>query len=272
MEPENNNKKKRKIAFIISIIIFIIVLLLSFVLVYRYTSLHNLIHIPFLDSRAQYSLPRDTTETTETGSSVPTGPNLPDNPIDFLEQTQINNEIYAWIYIPNTTVDYPILQSFEDDLYYLRRDVDRNYSLPGVLFTQSCNRRNFSDPVTVVYGHNMTDENIMFASLHYFENKEFFDENEFFYVYTPGHILTYRIVSAYQYDERHIMNQFNFHDEKVRREYFDYVMNPTSLVRNVREGVTLSTDDKLLILSTCMETNASRYLVNGVLIKDENTK
>ena len=206
----------------------------------------------------------DTTETAE--------PELPENPVNFSKQQAVNDEIYAWIYVPNTNVNYPILQSRVDDLYYLRRGLDREYDISGVVFTQSHNKRDFSDPVTLVYGHNMTEYGTMFATLHNFEDEDFFNENDTFYIFTPGHILTYKIVSAYRYDDRHIMNSFNFGDPAVVREYFDYVMNPMMIPQNVREGVTLKDDDRIVVLSTCMEDNNYRYLVNGVLISDEKTK
>ena len=50
-------------------------------------------------------------------------------------------------------------------------------------------------------------------------------------------------------------------------------MNPASLKKNVREGVTLDDSDRLLVLSTCLTYGyRGRYLVNGVLISDEHTK
>ena len=88
--------------------------------------------------------------------------------------------------------------------------------------------------VTVIYGHNVDG---IFATLHYFEDAEFFKQNDTFYVYTPGHILTYEVVSAYEYDGRHILNSFDFDRALVREEYFASVLNPNSVVRNVREGV-----------------------------------
>ena len=195
-----------------------------------------------------------------------------ENPINFSKQQAINDEIYSWIYVPGTNVNYPILQSRIDDLYYLRRGLDGKYDISGVLFTQSHNKRDFKDPVTVIYCHNMTEFGTMFATLHNFEDEDFFKENDTFYIYTPGHILTYKIVSAYRYDDRHIMNSFDFSNPAVVREYFDYVMHPTMIPQNVREGVTLKDDDRLVVLSTCMEDNSYRYLVNGVLVSDEKTK
>lgn len=271
MENKSTTKEKRRSAFIISIAVFVAVLALSLLYLKRCTNFFGYFEgkpetdPPFTDTHPGTGLATE----GETGTEEP---ELPDNPIDFEKQQEINDEIYAWIRIPNTNVDYPILQSRVDDLYYLRRGLDKSYYVPGVIFTQSSNKRDFTDPVTLIYGHNMTEDGSMFATLHNFEDKEFFDSNEFFYIYTPGHILTYRVVSAYKYDNRHIMYSFDFDNEEVRRDYFDYVMSPAMIPMNVREGVLLSTDDKLVVLSTCMADNRYRYLVNGVLIGDEITE
>ncbi|MBR5620165.1 MAG: class B sortase [Clostridia bacterium] len=207
-----------------------------------------------------------------TVSVATTTDNRPENPIDFQSLQDRNNEIYAWIVVPNTEIELPILQSYQDDLYYLNRDLDGKYSRLGSLFTQSKNNREFTDPVTVIYGHNYYSGG-MFTNLHYFEDADFFKENEYFYIYTPTRKLTYYIVSAYKYDDRHILNSFDFSDEQVRRDYFDSVLNPKAMLRNVREDAVLETDDKLVILSTCLTGGYSgRYLVNGVLVNDEQTK
>lgn len=196
------------------------------------------------------------------------------NPIDFANLRLENPDIYAWIYIPDTNVNYPVLQNPTDDSYYLKHDKDGNYSEAGAIYSQLANKTDFSDPVTVLYGHNMNSGG-MFATLHYFENKEFFDSHEDMYIYTDGHIYTYRVVSAYQYDNRHILNSFNFTDPAVVQQYFNTVLNPDSLVKNVREGVQLSADsDKIVQLSTCTgDANhlVRRYLVTGVLVNDQQT-
>lgn len=197
-----------------------------------------------------------------------------ENPIDFASLRVENPDIYAWIYIPDTNVNYPVLQNPTDDSYYLNHDKDGNYSEAGAIYSQLTNKTDFSDPVTVLYGHNMNSGG-MFATLHYFENKEFFDSHQDMYIYTDGHIYTYRVVSAYQYDNRHILNSFNFTDKEIVQEYFNTVLNPDSLVKNVREGVQLSADsDKIVQLSTCTgDSNhlVKRYLVTGVLVSDQQT-
>lgn len=283
-ETENGEESERderyKIPFIISLVVLIILLLLtSFYFAFRLgifseNSPHVTEPLGEASGTDGTSLQDEQSEpvTDGTEDSGTAEPELPENPIDFSEQMSLNDEIYAWIYVPGTNVNYPILQSRTDDLYYLRRGVDKKYLLAGVVFTQSHNKRNFKDPVTLIYGHNMTEDGSMFATLHNFEDPTFFAEHDTVYIYTPGHILTYKIVSAYRYDKRHIMNSLNFDDEEVRRDYFDYVLNPTMLPMNVREGETLETDDKLIVLSTCMADNRYRYLVNAVLVSDQPTK
>lgn len=201
-----------------------------------------------------------------------TGKSLPANPIDFASLIQENSDIYAWLYIPGADINTPLLQSQTDDLFYLDHDKDGKSDPYGTAFTQMANKRDFSDPVTVAYGHVNGG---VFHNLHDFEDADFFKKNKEFYIYTPGHIKTYEVIAAYQYDDRHILNSFNFADESVRQQYFDSVLNPESLNKNVREGVTLNADSKIVQLSTCMLDSSqsnSRYIVTGLLTNDQETK
>jgi sortase B len=195
------------------------------------------------------------------------------NPIDFAALKLENQDIYAWIYIPNTEVNLPVLQHSNDDNYYLTHNRNNRVSVEGALYSQSHNSTDFSDPVTLIYGHNIIN-NGMFATLHYFENTDFFATNDTFYIYTPGHIFTYRIISAYLYDDRHIMNSFDFSNPQTRENYFSFVQSPDALIANTRADMELSIDDKIVQLSTCLSDSAyssSRYLVNGVLVDDQLT-
>lgn len=199
--------------------------------------------------------------------------NRVENPIDFTSLRLENPDIYAWIYVPGTDVNYPVVQHPTDDSYYLKHNVDGEWSEEGAIYSQLANKTDFSDPVTVLYGHNLI-QGTMFSTLHYFENEEFFNSHDELYVYTDGHILTYRVIAAYQYDNRHILNSFNFADAAVVQDYFNSVLHPDSLVKNVREGAELSANDKIVQLSTCTgDSNhlVRRYIVTGVLTDDQPT-
>lgn len=76
-------------------------------------------------------------------------------PIDFASLQKENDEIYAWIKVPGTSVDYPIVQSSTDDTFYVHKGIDKQYLYAGAIYTEMSNAKDFSDPNTVIYGHNM---------------------------------------------------------------------------------------------------------------------
>lgn len=197
--------------------------------------------------------------------------NLVDNPIDFAALKEKNDEVYAWIYIPNTKINYPVVQSRVDDNFYLNKSIDKKYLFAGMIFSQSCNSLDFFDPVTVLYGHNMNN-GTMFQNLHKFQDAEFFEKNELFYIYTEKHIFTYKVISAFKYDNRHIMNSFDFNDPSQLADFQNTVLNPNSFIKNVRDGIKLNEYSKVLVLSTCINDRRARYLVCGVMVGDEKTK
>ncbi len=195
------------------------------------------------------------------------------NPIDFKSLQKTNNEVFAWLYVPGTKVDYPLLQSEVEDDFYLHKDIYGNYSYAGSIYAEYCNRADMTDRVTVLYGHNMKNGS-MFATLHKFEDKEFFKKHKYFYIYTPERKLTYEIVSAHNYDDRHIMNSFNFSENKVFKDYLKMIQNPRSTIKNVRNKLDhkLTVNDKVVTLSTCLNSGQGRFLVQGVQIKNELTR
>lgn len=190
------------------------------------------------------------------------------SPVNFSSLKSQNNDIYSWIYIPGTNVNYPVCQSIVDDNYYLDHDVYKNYSFAGAIYSQVCNNKDFTDRVTVLYGHNMADGS-MFATLHRFSDSSFFDNHDEIYVYTSERKLTYRIVSAFVYDDRHIMNSFDFSKDDQFESYLETIQNPRSVSKNVRSDIDFSVSDKIITLSTCLNSGEGRYLVNGVLINNE---
>ena len=213
----------------------------------------------------------DTTPTEISAKNVDV--NTVKNPIDFKTLRKTNSEAVAWIYVPGTNIDYPIMQSLTSDDYYLHRDINGAYKYAGSIYIEYCNRDDFTDRVTVLYGHNMANGS-MFAHLHKFGNSDFFKKHKKFYIYTDTRKLTYQIVSSYVYDSRHIMNSFNFADNDVFEEYLNFIQNPRSATRNTREKLDhpLTVDDRVVTLSTCLNSGDGRYLLQGVLTKDELTR
>lgn len=227
------------------------------------------------DTNADNSTDNNDNSTSSNGSKHTDSSNsvtAPSNDeVDFDGLRAQNPDVYSWIYIPDTKVDLPVLQSSEDDNFYLDHDVYKNYSFPGAIYSQSMNKKDYSDRVTVLYGHNMLNGS-MFATLYKFADKDFFDSHKYIYIYTPDRRLTYEVVSAYQYDDRHILNSYDFKNDSVFSDWLSSMKNPHSLYGNVRNEVELDLKSKVLILSTCTNSGDGRFLVQGVLVSDEKTK
>lgn len=269
MNTDNNiqhteeEKKRKRNNIIIIILIFILIILGSILLgkfIYDQTTANK-------DSEDLSQIVQTTQE------SISVNENVVNNPYDFTSLKEKNEDIYAWITVPNTKVDYPIVQSKIDDNFYLKKSaLTKEYQASGAIYTQSMNRLDFSDTLTVVYGHNGYKDS-MFTTLHKFEKKDFFDENEYFYIYTENAKLTYQIVSAFKFDDRHLMYAYNMQDLNARKNFMDMIQNPESQNKNVRDiGRSLTNDDKICVLSTCITNQKSnRYLVCGVLVNNEKT-
>ena len=179
--------------------------------------------------------------------------------------------VYAWLYVPNTNVNLPVLQRPGDDFFYLDHDRYGEPAVEGAVFSQMANATDFSDPVTVLYGHNIVND-AMFATLHAYEDPAFFADNPELYVYLPDRILAYEVVAAYEYDDRHILNSFDFSDPAVRTGYFASVLAPDDPKANVRDGAQLDADDRIVQLSTCRSALTSdpvRYIVTAVLVGEK---
>lgn len=189
--------------------------------------------------------------------------------VDFQALKQRNPDIYAWITVPGTRIDYPVLQregAHQD--YYLMHDIEGNLTASGSIYTENLNKKDFTDPNTVIYGHNMKN-GTMFRDLHLFQEKEFFDAHPDIYIDIPGSRLTYEIFSAYEYDNRHILKSFDFSDPSVYESYLDSALDPRSVNVMTREGISLTGEDRIITLSTCIGKDTSRYLVQAVLRKKE---
>lgn len=194
---------------------------------------------------------------------------MAENPIDFEELQKINPEIYAWIRIPDTNVDYPIVQhEGEDQSYYLYYTIYGEKETAASIYTESLNNKDFSDPNTIIYGHNMKNGS-MFHNLRYYADQDYFDEHSAIYIYLPDRILTYEVAASYEYDDRHLLYAFDFSDKEVFAEYLDSVMHPRSMYARINENVELTAEDRIITLSTCIGNKPeARRLVQAVLIDD----
>lgn len=195
------------------------------------------------------------------------GITVPEKNLDWDALYEENEHIYAWIYIPGTKVDYPILQHPEIDDYYLNRNLDGSTGYPGCIYSETVTSKNFTDYNTLVYGHNMKNDT-MFGSLHDYENAMFLDEYHYVYIYTPETVLVYDIFAAYMYTDDHIYYSYDFGVAEGYQEYIDDIYAIRDMSANIRDDVQVTSEDYMLTMSTCMGggRTENRYVVNAVLV------
>ena len=89
--------------------------------------------------------------------------------VDFQALKKINSDIIAWIRVPDTKIDYPIVQG-KDNAYYLKHTFQKTEHAAGSIFLDVDNEADFSNRKSILYGHNMKDGS-MFQGLHRFQER-----------------------------------------------------------------------------------------------------
>ena len=168
---------------------------------------------------------------------------------EYASVYQLNPDMAGWINIPNTTLNYPVVQTPSESDYYLHRDFYDKSSRHGTIFAHnSADLQKPSDIVTL-YGHNMNDGS-MFASLHKYASKEHYDTNPYIYFDTLYEHRTYQIISVFEIDIT--KSDFAYHNyvDTNAFSFQNYITNCQELSL-YDTGVSAKYGDKLLALSTC---------------------
>lgn len=197
------------------------------------------------------------------------GIEVPEKHIDFENlHKEVSEDIYAWIYIPNTHIDYPVFQHPTDNTYYLEHNVDGSEGYPGCIYTENYNAKDFSDLHTVIYGHNMRDTT-MFSDLHLYEDEEFFDNNRYVYIYTEDMVYVYKIFAAYQTDNAHQLLNYDFSKKENLIAYLEGIDGRKQEPYVIDDSVDYGEAESLLTLSTCVMKERQfhlRYIVQALRV------
>ncbi len=173
-----------------------------------------------------------------------------------------NKDLYGWITIPNTNINYPMVQGEDNDLY-LDHAFTGEWLPAGSIFVDwRCSESLMKNHNTVIYGHNMTN-GLMFNHVTKYLDEKFFNENPFIEIATSEGIYTFEIFAIYQTDMyySYIKTDFTSHEQFVD---FAYEMKTNSLYE--RKGIEFTETDRIVTLSTC--TNgyyANRYCLQAKL-------
>lgn len=194
---------------------------------------------------------------------------LLDRIIDFEKLKSINEDIKAWIYIPGTDIDYPILVGKRDE-EYLYKDINKEYTKLGSLFGFA--GTDFNKGNTFIFGHNMAN-NQMFGQLKKFISSEFSNENKYFYIYTERKVMKCEIFSTFICDIKDSV--FNGEYELGTADYvslFNEIVNKNKYANyNLDKSILEYSKAQMFNLITCYgaEGTSDRLVVNGVVVEEK---
>lgn len=174
-----------------------------------------------------------------------------------------NSDVVAVIEIPGTPIKYPLLHA-NDNSFYLRKGLNKEYDLAGSIFMDTNNNTDLNDDNTVIYGHHLELES-MFTPLDQYRKQDFAEKHTTMYITTEEGFREYEIFSAYgipsDYDYRTL--EFMYDADKI--PYFEKLQNNSEVDLGSRE---FTEDDTIVTLSTCQyDYDDQRLAVHAVRIK-----
>ena len=174
----------------------------------------------------------------------------------FEELIRINPDVYGWITLYGTEIDYPLVQG-EDNDKYVNTDYEGNFSLSGALFLDCNNARDMRDTVNIIYGHHM-EKDKMFGGLDHYEKQDYFKEHQYGNLYVDGTnygLEFFMLIKADAYDSK----VYNTNERDIN-QYIEYISSYSLQKLDIPEC------ERLICLSTCSSdsTNGRVILVGSI--------
>ena len=184
---------------------------------------------------------------------------------------RMNGDAFAWLYIPDTKINYPVLQSAEgDDTFYQGHNEFKEPDAEGAIYIEAANLNDMCDFNEVIHGSSPADGE-RFADLNSFLDKTYFDEHKYAYVYMEDNSLTYYIIAAYTRDNTRLLEQYDFSYASGCSEFIDEIYGNGDMNKIIREGCEtgLTPEHFLITLTTDITVEPGKQtVVVGCLVGD----
>ena len=165
--------------------------------------------------------------------------------MDLNALREINPDVVGWIRIPDTQIDYPLMQGPDND-YYLNRTWDEQPNSIGSIFLEHLTSPDLTDFNTIVYGHNMST-GAMFGSLRHYDTQSYWEEHPYVYIRSDQGVYRYEIFSAYVADVESNTFGLSFPSENAMTKFLERAVQDSVIGTGIQPEIT----DRILTLSTC---------------------
>jgi len=184
--------------------------------------------------------------------------------VDFTELRKINNETAGWVQLGGTNINYPFVQTSNND-FYLKHSFDKSYNTAGWIFQDFRNKNDGTDKNLILYAHGRNDGS-MFGTLRTILTNGWMAHPENYYVRTvnDNESALWQVFSVYRVPTTTDYIQTTFVNDKQFERFLKIISE-----RSAKDfGATVTTDDKILTLSTCWNSN-ERVVLHAKLIKHQ---
>ena len=158
------------------------------------------------------------------------------------ELKSINSDYKMWIQIENTNINYPVVQSSDND-YYLKHNFRKESNISGTVFVESAND---IDKNIILYGHNMRN-GTMFNNITNYKEESFFNEDNKINIIMNNTLYEYEVFSVYVKNVSEVNLAIGFANED---EFINYAYNEAD-ESLYKKDVDFSAEDNLITLVTC---------------------
>lgn len=188
-------------------------------------------------------------------------PSVQDEGKSFGELQALNPEVFAWLTVYGTQIDYPVTQG-PDNMKYVNTNAEGEYSLSGSIFLDSRNDQHFTDYNSIFYGHHM-EKKTMFGELGLFSDQAYFDARRYGNLYYDGNdhgleFFAFIHVDAYDWT----VFTAGVQGEEEQQNYLAYLLEKAICTRDVR----VTAENQIVLLSTCssQSTNGRDILIGKI--------
>lgn len=232
-----------------SLIIFLFILgSISYIFIQNY---HAMQDVTAIQNKVNSVIAEnDNTEPSETEDGLI----IKNNYIASLKS--INQDIIGYLKVKDTNIDYPVVTS-SDNKYYLKKNLYHEDDKNGWIFMDFRNSDKRLNDNTIIYGHNMYYSGVMFGTLHKVLNSSWYSnpENLIISFDTMYESMKWQIYSIYTINKTNDYLQVSFENDSQKNEFINMTKS-----RSIYDfGIEVNTNDYILTLSTC--TNSNERLV-----------
>lgn len=181
----------------------------------------------------------------------------------YKDLLELNSDTVGWLTVNNTKVNYPVVQTTDND-YYLSHAYDKSNNIAGWIFADYRCDMNSISKNTIIYGHSLLRNELMLSTLKNILDSGWYSNQDNLNISFSIKETEYnwRIFSIYTIENT---TDYLYTDFNTDVEYINFIEKIRN--RSINDfGIQVNSSDKILTISTCYNTDDVRIVVHAKMI------